>query len=96
MSGPSTSFRLRVVPRAPRPGVVGRHGDAWKVRVTAAPEDGKANEAVLELLSGALDVPPENLRPMSGKTSRDKVVSVRGMSAGEVNGRLAAAGGAAP
>jgi len=76
--------------------VVGRHGDAWKVRVTAAPEGGKANEAVLELLSGALDVPLENLRLMSGKTSRDKVVSVRGMSTGEVDGRLAAAGGGAP
>lgn len=76
--------------------VVGRHGDAWKVRVTAAPEGGKANEAVLELLSGALDVPLEDLRLMSGKTSRDKVVSVRGMSIGEVDGRLAAAEGCAP
>jgi len=96
VSGPSTSLRLRVVPGAPRAGVVGRHGDAWKVRVNAAPERGKANEAVLELLSRALDVPVKSLELVSGKSSRDKVVSVRGMSANEADGKLAAAGGAEP
>jgi uncharacterized protein YggU (UPF0235/DUF167 family) len=75
---------------------VGRHGDAWKVRVNAAPERGKANDAVLELLSRALDVPVKSLEVVCGKSSRDKVVSVRGMSANEADGKLAAAGGAEP
>ena len=96
MSGPSTSLRLRVVPGAPRPGIVGRYGDAWKIRVSAAPEGGKANAATLELLSRALDVPLQSLELLSGKASRDKVVAVRGMSATEAEGRLTAAGGPTP
>ncbi|MGH3056063.1 MAG: DUF167 domain-containing protein, partial [Gaiellaceae bacterium] len=47
MSAETTRLRLRVSPGAGRTALVGRHGDAWKVRVTEAPERGRANEAVL-------------------------------------------------
>jgi uncharacterized protein len=75
-----TSLRLRVVPGATRPGVVGRHGDAWKVRVTAPAEAGKANAAVISLLAGALDVPRRRISVTSGHSSRDKVVALEGLS----------------
>jgi len=42
---------LRVSPGARSNAIVGKHGKGWKVRVTAAPEDGKANDAVLRLLA---------------------------------------------
>jgi hypothetical protein len=86
-----TRLRLRVVPGAPRPGVVGRHGTAWKVRVAAAPERGAANDAVLALLAGALDVPRRGLTVVSGHTARDKIVEVQGITPDETEARLTSA-----
>jgi uncharacterized protein len=88
---PSTSLRLRVVPGTTHPGVVGRLGDAWKVRVTAPPEGGRANEAVLALLADALGVRRRDLELISGRTSRDKVVTLSGLTDDDVDARLAAA-----
>jgi uncharacterized protein (TIGR00251 family) len=86
-----TSLRLRVVPGATRPGVVGRHGDAWKVRVAAPAEAGKANAAVITLLAGALDVPRRHISLTSGHSSRDKVVALEGLSSEATDVLLAAA-----
>lgn len=93
MRSPRTSLRLRVIPGAPHPGIVGRHGDAWKVRVAAAAEAGKANDAVLELLAHALDVPRRDLELTSGRASRDKVVALEGLTREAVDRRLEAAAG---
>jgi hypothetical protein len=86
-----TSLRLRVVPGATRSRVVGRYGDAWKVRVTAPPEGGRANEAVLAVLAEALDVSRRDLELISGRSSRDKVVALDGMTFEAAEERLAAA-----
>jgi uncharacterized protein (TIGR00251 family) len=88
---PRTSLRLRVVPGASRPGIVGRHGDAWKVRVTAPPEDGRANDAVLDLLARTFDLPRRDVRLATGASSRDKVVVLEGMTDEAAEGVLAAA-----
>lgn len=89
MGGHSTRLRLRVIPGADRPGVVGRYGDAWKLRVAAAPERGKANDAALELLARTLAVDAARLTLVSGHGSRDKTVEVSGLSAEEAERRLA-------
>jgi uncharacterized protein len=89
MSVPSTRLRLRVSPGAGRSEIVGRHGDAWKVRVSAAPERGRANDAVLALLSTRLGVPRSELTLLSGHTARDKVVELHGLSGEEAARRLA-------
>ena len=89
MSDPRTSLRLRVVPGASRPGIVGRHGDAWKVRVGAAPERGRANDAVLDLLADTLELERRDLTLVSGASSRDKVVVLEGVSEDVVEARLA-------
>jgi uncharacterized protein (TIGR00251 family) len=89
MERPSTFLRLRVVPRSAKPGMVGRYGDAWKLRVSAPPERGQANEATLDLLADTLGLPAANVRLVSGHGSRDKTVEVAGMTTAEAERRLA-------
>ena len=69
---------LKVVPKASRDRVVGWVGDRLKVQVTAAPERGKANEAVIEVLAAALGVPRSKVRILAGETSPLKTVEVDG------------------
>lgn len=92
MPEPSTRLRLRVSPGAGRSEVVGRHGEGWKVRVQAAAERGRANEALLRLLSETLAVPRERLELVAGHGSRDKVVELAGLDPHETARRLHAAG----
>ena len=82
---------MRVSPGARRSGIVGRHGDAWKVRVTAAPENGRANDAVVRLLADALSVPRESVTLVSGHTGRDKIVLLDGVGPAQIERRLASA-----
>jgi uncharacterized protein (TIGR00251 family) len=83
--------RLRVVPGAGRAGVVGRHGDAWKVRVTAPPERGRANDAVVDLLSATFGVPRASVTLVSGHGGRDKIVELAGITEADVEARLVSA-----
>ena len=90
----STRLRLRVSPGADRAGVVGRHGEAWKIRVAAAPEGGRANEAVIRLLADTLSVPRDAVTLVSGHGGRDKIVELAGLGPSQIERRLnsAAAG----
>ena len=87
-------MQLRVSPGAATSAVLGRHGTAWKVRVAAAPEDGKANDAVVRLLADTLAVPSRDVEIVSGHRSRDKIVALSGLESDEIERRLADASGA--
>jgi uncharacterized protein YggU (UPF0235/DUF167 family) len=63
------------------------------VRVAAAPERGRANEAVLELLAETLSLPRASVSLVSGSSSRDKIVELAGLAPDEIDRRLASAGG---
>ena len=91
MKAASTRVRLRVSPGAGKAGIVGRHGDAWKVRVTAAPEHGRANEAVLRLVADALALPRDALTLVAGHGGRDKIVELTGLGPALVERRLSSA-----
>ena len=91
MTAERTTLRLRVVPGARRPGVVGRHGDAWKLRVSAPAEAGRANEAVLALLAETLDISRRDLELTAGHSARDKVVALDGLTNEMAESRLSAA-----
>ena len=87
-TGDAVRIPVHVQPRAKREGVVGEHGGALKVAVTAPPVGGAANAAVVELLASALGVPRGALEVVSGHASRRKVIEVRGVSAAEVRRKL--------
>ena len=91
MTAETTRLRLRVSPGAGRTQVVGRHGDAWKVRVTDAPERGRANEAVLRLLAETLALPRTALTLVSGHAGREKIVELTGVGPALIERRLASA-----
>ncbi len=88
MAGLSTRLRIRVVPGARREGIVGRLGDAWKLRVAAPPERGAANEAATRLLARSLAVPEHAVTIVSGQHARDKIVDVAGITPAELERRL--------
>ncbi|MBC7818509.1 MAG: DUF167 domain-containing protein [Planctomycetaceae bacterium] len=79
---------VKTQPGARRNGLAGEHAGALKVQVTQAPEDGKATEAVLDLLAGVLQVKHSQVKLLSGATSRQKRILVTGVSLAEVAKRL--------
>jgi hypothetical protein len=81
-------LRLRISPGAARSEIVGRHGDGWKVRVRAAPERGRANDDLLELLADVLGVPRSSLDLVAGVSARDKVIEVQGLTLSEAEAHL--------
>jgi uncharacterized protein (TIGR00251 family) len=91
MAESSTRLRLRVSPGAGRAAIVGRHGEAWKVRVTAPAEDGRANEALLRLLADELSLARRDVTLVSGHGARDKIVELAGVGPAQMERRLATA-----
>ncbi|MEW6302475.1 MAG: DUF167 domain-containing protein [Verrucomicrobiota bacterium] len=80
---------VKVQPRASRNEVGPAQGNELKVKVTAPPVDSAANQAVLELLAEKLDCPRNALQLVRGQTARHKVIALTGLTAEEVEKRLA-------
>jgi uncharacterized protein (TIGR00251 family) len=76
---PSVRLKVKVVQGSSRDGIVGWLGDALKIKVTAPPEKGKANEAVVALLAERLGLPTDSLAVASGHSSPSKVIAINGM-----------------
>ena len=91
-------LRVHVQPGAGRSAVVGRHGNALKLRVAAPPEGGRANEAVTALLTETFGVRAADIELASGASSRMKRFRLTGVDVDEFRTRLerAVAGGPRP
>jgi uncharacterized protein len=79
---------VHVQPGAGRSAVVGRHGEALKLRVAAPPVEGRANEAAADVLADALAVKRGDVELVSGSRSRLKRFRVRGITTEEVEVQL--------
>ena len=84
---PNTTIEIHVQPKASRNRIVTQEGTV-KVYVTAAPERGRANKAVIELIASRLGVPKRAVSIISGERSRTKLLEVEGRSDEEVRRRL--------
>lgn len=89
--GERITFDVRVIPRAARTEVGAKRGGALLVRVTAAPVEGAANEAVVDALAEALGVRRSEIRIERGERGRLKSVSAPAAARARVEA-LAAAG----
>lgn len=86
-----TSLELRVRPKAPADRLLGCHDGALKLAVRAVPERGKANDAVCRFLAERLGLAHSRVTLLSGETSHDKTVLVRGVAPSELASLLASA-----
>ncbi len=71
--------------------MVGLRDGVLYIKVIAPPRKGEANQALLDLMARALAVPKDAVDIVRGHTSRNKVVAIRGLSTGELEGRLSQA-----
>jgi uncharacterized protein (TIGR00251 family) len=71
---------VKAVPGAKRDEIAGRLGDRLKVRVSAPPEGGRANDAICALVAAALGVRPRDVRVVGGHSRPEKVVEIEGVS----------------
>lgn len=85
----SSVLKLRVIPGARRSEIVGMHGDSLKLKVSSPAQEGKANDAVLELLAHELAISVRSLSLVSGAKSRDKVVEIFGVGSEAIQEALA-------
>jgi uncharacterized protein (TIGR00251 family) len=81
---------VRAQPGAKKTAVLGEHGGALKVAVTAPPEDGRANAALVEVLRDWLGVKRSQVELAGGHTNRNKQFLIRGLSPADLSARVAA------
>jgi len=79
---------VRTQPGSSRSRVVGEYGGRLKLAVTAAPEKGKANKAVIELLADTLHINESSIHIISGESSRDKRLLIEGLTPEDINSLL--------
>ena len=82
------TVNVKVVPGASRDRVAGRYGDGIKVQVSAPPEGGRANDAVVAVIAAALGVRPQQVRVVRGHSQPRKVVEIDGVEPADVLARL--------
>ena len=79
---------VRAQPGARKTGVLGEQAGSLKVAVTAPPEDGRANKALVEVLREVLHLKRSQIELLSGQTSREKRFLLKGVSRTELAARL--------
>ncbi len=75
----SATLSVRIQPRASRNGIVLMEGGGLKIRLTAPPVDGAANEALVRFLADTFSLPKSQIEIVTGHTSRDKTIRITGI-----------------
>ena len=86
--GSTLTLDLHIQPGAKKTEVAGLHGEALKIRLSAPPVDGKANDCLIAFLAEALGIPKSRIQLVSGATSRAKRLRIAGATEAEVTQKL--------
>ena len=78
------TFKVYVQPRSSKNQIIGRHGDALKVKIKAPPVDGAANKMCTQYLAACLDVPKSYVEIKSGQSGRTKQVRAQLKAGGDL------------
>jgi uncharacterized protein len=81
---PSVRIALKVVPGSRKDAIIGPLGERLKIKVSAPPEDGRANKAVCRLIAAAAGVSTRAVEVVAGHTNPEKVVRLIGKTAAEL------------
>ncbi len=73
-------IEVKVEPRSSRKGISGVMGDMLKVKLTAPPVEGEANDQLIEVISEATGVRKSDVRIVRGHSSKKKTVEIKGIS----------------
>lgn len=85
------AISVRVNPRSPKNEISEILQDGTiKVRLTAPPVDGKANQALIEFIAKVLDVKTNQVDIVAGQTGKDKLITITGLNPEEVQQRILA------
>jgi len=79
---------VRTQPGSSKNRIIGEYGGRLKLAVTAAPEKGKANKAVIELLADTLHIHESSIHIISGESSRDKRLMIEGLTPEDIKSLL--------
>lgn len=79
---------IRTQPGSSKNRIIGEYGGRLKLAVTAAPEKGKANKAIIELLADTLRIHESSIHIISGETSRDKRLLIEGLVPEDISSLL--------
>ena len=88
ISDKKTTLEIHVQPGAKRNEVVGFKEGVLYAKVTALPQKGQANRALLELMAQMLGIPKSAVDIIRGQSSRSKVIAIQGLTSEEVRGIL--------
>lgn len=84
-----SALAVRVTPRASRNQLVGIQPDGTlKLRLSASPVDGKANQELIKFIADLLDIAPSKIELVAGQSGRNKLVSITGLTSDEVQVRI--------
>lgn len=73
-------FNIKVLPRSSRCEIAGIQDDALKIKITAPPVDGKANNECIRFLSDRLGIKKSRITIISGQTSKNKRIAISGVT----------------
>jgi len=81
-------LEVQVQPRSSRNQVVGEQDGRLKIKLTAPPVEGEANQALINFLAQELGIPKKDIKLLKGESSRHKLIAINGLNEQELEERL--------